>query len=31
VDRVKTPLPAKAASASSSGGFIAEASLTLNI
>jgi aminodeoxyfutalosine synthase len=29
VDRVKTPLPAKAAS--SSGGFIAEASLTLNI
>jgi aminodeoxyfutalosine synthase len=31
VDRVKNPLPAKAASASSSGGFIPETSLTLNI
>jgi aminodeoxyfutalosine synthase len=31
VDRVKNPLPAKAASASSSGNFIPETSLTLNI
>ncbi|HYL45615.1 MAG TPA: aminofutalosine synthase MqnE [Candidatus Limnocylindrales bacterium] len=31
VDRVKNPLPVKAASASSSGGFIPETSLTLNI